>query len=383
MWAAIDAVGDPDGDLSRLLGELPLTPPSLERLLRAVDSADDQIHKYTLGRALQRMDLGMLRDNADAVLAVTEISDNMREFLRRRIDYSALPSEAAWDRLTTLADQYESNQGVDYNGNEVDALAEAAGRDIDTIVPRVLAVLADESRNESWHEVFAVQVLGCARYAPAIDQLVLRFDREGDFAPEEAMKALSRIGTDEVSRALQAFIPGKEWAVRLYADDPLSHIKRPSSEAALLALIPAETDDELLGHLLFGLAELGSLAGLDFARPYIERNPTGSESIALCEQILGVAGMSGVTLAEDKVWRRRCAQSEERFKANLARFDAGNLDASAERPARRMSKADKRPPEPQGPITVPAPIRRDGPKVGRNDPCPCGSGKKYKKCCGK
>jgi len=27
------------------------------------------------------------------------------------------------------------------------------------------------------------------------------------------------------------------------------------------------------------------------------------------------------------------------------------------------------------------PFVRDGPKVGRNDPCPCGSGKKYKKCC--
>lgn len=27
--------------------------------------------------------------------------------------------------------------------------------------------------------------------------------------------------------------------------------------------------------------------------------------------------------------------------------------------------------------------RRMQPKVGRNDPCPCGSGKKYKKCCGK
>ena len=25
---------------------------------------------------------------------------------------------------------------------------------------------------------------------------------------------------------------------------------------------------------------------------------------------------------------------------------------------------------------------RAAPKVGRNDPCPCGSGKKYKKCCG-
>ena len=26
---------------------------------------------------------------------------------------------------------------------------------------------------------------------------------------------------------------------------------------------------------------------------------------------------------------------------------------------------------------------RKGKKIGRNDPCPCGSGKKYKKCCGK
>ncbi len=29
------------------------------------------------------------------------------------------------------------------------------------------------------------------------------------------------------------------------------------------------------------------------------------------------------------------------------------------------------------------PVKRDMPKVGRNDPCPCGNGKKYKNCCGK
>jgi uncharacterized protein len=28
-------------------------------------------------------------------------------------------------------------------------------------------------------------------------------------------------------------------------------------------------------------------------------------------------------------------------------------------------------------------VRREGPKVGRNDPCPCGSGRKYKLCCGR
>lgn len=30
-----------------------------------------------------------------------------------------------------------------------------------------------------------------------------------------------------------------------------------------------------------------------------------------------------------------------------------------------------------------APIVREGAKIGRNDVCPCGSNKKYKKCCGK
>ena len=30
-----------------------------------------------------------------------------------------------------------------------------------------------------------------------------------------------------------------------------------------------------------------------------------------------------------------------------------------------------------------APVRNTAVRVGRNDPCPCGSGKKYKQCCGK
>lgn len=34
-------------------------------------------------------------------------------------------------------------------------------------------------------------------------------------------------------------------------------------------------------------------------------------------------------------------------------------------------------------INKPQTVRREGEKVGRNDPCPCGSSKKYKACCGK
>ncbi len=35
-----------------------------------------------------------------------------------------------------------------------------------------------------------------------------------------------------------------------------------------------------------------------------------------------------------------------------------------------------------GRAVKPETVRKSGPDVGRNDPCPCGSGKKFKKCCG-
>jgi preprotein translocase subunit SecA len=38
-------------------------------------------------------------------------------------------------------------------------------------------------------------------------------------------------------------------------------------------------------------------------------------------------------------------------------------------------------PQPQR-VPVAAPARREGPKIGRNDLCPCGSGQKFKKCHG-
>lgn len=38
-------------------------------------------------------------------------------------------------------------------------------------------------------------------------------------------------------------------------------------------------------------------------------------------------------------------------------------------------------PLPKNPFTLPVMVHNPSTKVGRNDPCPCGSGKKYKKCC--
>jgi preprotein translocase subunit SecA len=56
-----------------------------------------------------------------------------------------------------------------------------------------------------------------------------------------------------------------------------------------------------------------------------------------------------------------------------------------QRPAEDLPKARRKPMRYSHGDSAEKPqtVRREGKKIGRNDPCPCGSGKKYKKCCGK
>jgi hypothetical protein len=65
-----------------------------------------------------------------------------------------------------------------------------------------------------------------------------------------------------------------------------------------------------------------------------------------------------------------------------AAFDPRENEPFIEEEAAVDDRAHGVPFHPIVPETIPAtPIRREAPKAGRNDPCPCGSGKKFKKCC--
>ncbi|MCE8043111.1 preprotein translocase subunit SecA [Halomonas daqingensis] len=72
----------------------------------------------------------------------------------------------------------------------------------------------------------------------------------------------------------------------------------------------------------------------------------------------------------DELERQRREALEREKAAAASRHDAPELDGEEQAGAATAPAGDGRP------------VRREGPKVGRNDPCPCGSGKKYKQCCG-
>ena len=71
---------------------------------------------------------------------------------------------------------------------------------------------------------------------------------------------------------------------------------------------------------------------------------------------------------------------KERFIKVAKQMEADGVDMSSPSAMRKWAKANQKKIREQEYGTV-KPIVKDK-EPGRNDPCPCGSGKKYKKCCG-
>jgi len=104
------------------------------------------------------------------------------------------------------------------------------------------------------------------------------------------------------------------------------------------------------------------------------------------QQIIGKIFRSATSLA---AFERFVPAARQYILSHQTVDQLGSTTASAEAPAQadaapapqaadsEPESVTPRPPEPG------VPFQRDDEKVGPNDPCPCGSGKKFKKCCGK
>jgi hypothetical protein len=193
----------------------------------------------------------------------------------------------------------------------------------------------------------------------------------------------------------------------------LTCIKHPDSEAGLLRLLEVELSEDvdlgdaerepLTDNVLRGLTALGSVAGLQESRRLIAEAPEHPEVLGLCEALLATSVMCGVTLPEDKIWRGRLNARDRRLgdpiemlggfgKRLRDNWRRTGMSFPEEQGSGEMNGGDDDWDPPQSsslaatsPFDSDArvePIRNTAPKTGRNDPCPCRSGKKYKKCCG-
>jgi hypothetical protein len=155
-----------------------------------------------------------------------------------------------------------------------------------------------------------------------------------------------------------------------------------------------EAVERLRQHLCWALAEKDSsmIGGLicvlvSFAPQEAMADITEAYRLGLVDESLVDLGTVERSIAEGEVRVRKeldwCSETGIGDTVEELRHWA----SFAEKPARRRAPAPA-PPEPHfaepwesaEPIT--ATVTSRSPHVGRNDPCPCGSGKKFKKCCG-
>jgi uncharacterized protein YecA (UPF0149 family) len=93
------------------------------------------------------------------------------------------------------------------------------------------------------------------------------------------------------------------------------------------------------------------------------------------------ASLRGSPFPKAEQWRKQIAKEQAEAAARQAHFARGFGEWGSSAGGATASPAKGRREKPFVPESVEvAPLARTK-IVGRNDPCPCGSGKKYKKCC--
>ncbi|HET8902594.1 MAG TPA: SEC-C metal-binding domain-containing protein, partial [Saccharospirillum sp.] len=121
-------------------------------------------------------------------------------------------------------------------------------------------------------------------------------------------------------------------------------------------------------------------------RGYAQKNPKQEykrESFELFQAMLEQVKADTIRILSHVQVRTPEESAEEERKRREAAMARMNFEHSQATPLEDAAKAEAgagSAPESPAPQAAPA---RQGPKVGRNEPCPCGSGKKYKHCHGK
>ncbi|HHN74728.1 MAG TPA: preprotein translocase subunit SecA [Acidobacteria bacterium] len=130
----------------------------------------------------------------------------------------------------------------------------------------------------------------------------------------------------------------------------------------ILQIIDSQWKDHLLAldHLKEGIS-LRAYAQRD---PLVEYKRESFELFAAMKERIEGEIIRYLMLLEPMSEEERRQQEARRRQEQEAIFRAASRSKAGEEAKRAQT------------------VRRSGSKVGRNDPCPCGSGKKYKKCCG-
>lgn len=252
------------------------------------------------------------------------------------------------DVVVMYLDRNEYDQGYyDYGKRIIREVIKKGGIESGEVLEELIEARAEEGFHR-FNEIFTIYMAGELREETMVPGLVEFFknDDESDLLLEEVANSLVKIGTDLVVHEVEKVaLHGNTY---FYTLDVLGRIKTKEAEKALLRLFDQTNDlfaKTLIADYLCHQLSTDAIPKID---ALIEQGY--DDGLIFLEESLYVnCIMNGIDHPKLAEWR---SLLEEIERASIG----------------------------QEPLQDPEPVST-GEKIGRNDPCPCGSGKKYKKCC--
>jgi len=281
-------------------------------------------------------------------------------------------------------------------------------RDGGRFADRVLALLADSTEKiydedpQYWMQAAATILAGHLQLPAAVPRLVERLeadvDSDGQWYCYKCVDALVRIGTDDVVRAVAERFPSASWDFRSVSSRVFEAIHSQCSIEMGQELLRSEKDDTLSSYLADSLLFQFDSAAIEPARDLILRGRCDDQEEQLIRRLVAASTLMNVPVPELEPWRERAraALAQHRQELEEELNEDGRLpddwDSDFEALENEWGDSDDLDDEldefdddelgfdDELDDDV-RPIVHGDPKVGRNDPCPCGSGKEFKKCC--
>ncbi|MCM3586594.1 SEC-C metal-binding domain-containing protein [Mesobacillus maritimus] len=196
--------------------------------------------------------------------------------------------------------------------------------------------------------VYMIGLMKLERYIPTLASLL---DRDDDILLEEVSAALISFQNDEVVKVVTPYLLNENSVI--YASSVMENIKTEAAVDALRRAYYETEDSEDQALLIEALCHQLSPTVTAEISDHMDKEETSS-LVDLEQKAYSYYTILGLHHPRLEEWRQIAMTIEEN----------PNLLSS------------------QPELVTGEPYRNSN-KIGRNDPCPCGSGKKYKKCCGK
>jgi hypothetical protein len=328
---------------------------------------EERSYLHTVCRLLCHADPRLVQPFEKDIFAAPAFERDYRDHLTRRLKLLAWDGEALWRELEAICEEgKDKTYAGELRWHEAEDIVEELARQGDQHTDRMMRLLRQKIEDyddnpQTWMEPLMVKLAGELRHEPAIPLIVAKLHEDAEVLSEECQAALVKIGGDDVIRAVRQDYLTAEFHFRLYGSSVLGRVHADLAVQVLIELLPQEQDLDQQNWLAQALVGHFSTEGNEVARKVLLDDP---DLHSLRDDLVVACTLMSQDFPELQAWRQE-AQEEKRRKPFIYGTPAPSPPAA------------KIPPVPK-PLV---PSQRAEKKVGRNDPCPCGSGKKFKRCC--